>query len=175
MVVRISLKILCALAALLVAGMGMAQAQGPGDTVSSLMKTSLDPAAQKLWKAVSYVATEQGVTETAPSTDADWQLLREQADQLMKAAAVLMLPIVKIAASPSTERPAFQYQPHEIEELRRQKLREWRDYVQQLQLSTQNLAGAIDKKDPEQLQELGVPVYRACEGCHARFWYKPVE
>lgn len=144
----------------------------PDLTVAELMKDTINPSAQALWKAVSYVATETGVTETEPKTEADWMALRKQADTLAKAGAMLILPTLKIANDKSRT-PAYQYTPAEIEQLRQQEMPAWREYSQRLQTTTQQLIGAIDKRDLASYIELGAPINQACEGCHGQFWYKP--
>lgn len=70
------------------------QAQASADemTVHSIMKQQLAPHATAIWEAVSYIATEQGVEEHAPQTDADWMALRANAVALMEAARLLKQP-----------------------------------------------------------------------------------
>ena len=144
----------------------------PDLTVAQLMKETINPSAQALWKAVSYVATEAGVTETEPKTDADWVALRKHSDALAKAGNMLILPVLKIADS-QARTPAYQYTPREIEQLRQSNLSSWREYSQRLQTTTQQLTGAIDKQDLAAYIELGAQLNQACEGCHGQFWYKP--
>ena len=136
------------------------------------MKDTINPSAQALWKAVSYVATEAGVTETEPKSEADWAALRKPADTLAKAGVMLSLPTLKIANDKSRT-PAYQYTPAEIEQLRQQEMSAWRDYSQRLQATTQQLISAIDKRDLAAFIEQGAQINQACEGCHGQFWYKP--
>jgi hypothetical protein len=143
----------------------------PDLTVAELMKDTINPSAQALWKAVSYVATEAGTTETEPRTDADWAALRKHADVLVRAGSLLILPTLKIAKD-QARTPAYQYTPVEIEQLRQQGLSSWREYSQRLQTTTQKLIGAIEKHDLPAYIELGAPINQACEGCHAQFWYR---
>ena len=68
----------------------------PQITINALMKDTIDPAASALWTAVSYTATVEGITETMPETEEDWNALRARADELIKAGALLMLPGLKV-------------------------------------------------------------------------------
>src|SRR5690606_5126827 len=59
-------------------------------TIEDLMTDTIAPNAESLWRAVSYVATDAGITETAPQSDEDWATLRDSANALIAAADELM-------------------------------------------------------------------------------------
>lgn len=145
----------------------------PTITIQDLMNDTINPNVRALWNAVSYTVTEQGATDTKPTSEADWIALREKADALLKGAATLMLPALKITSDAAVKTPAYQYTPTEIEQLRRENADIWREYVQRLQATTQALIKDIENRDVEAYTEHGSPINQACEGCHADFWYRP--
>lgn len=146
---------------------------GPQVTVSELMKDTINPSARALWRAVSYVATVDGVTETRPETEEDWNALRGQADALIKAGAMLMLPGLKVNDL-SAVPPPYQFTPAEIERLVQQDPGAWRNYAERMQTAVLQLMDAIDRRDLTAYTELGPPINQACEGCHAQYWYRPM-
>lgn len=145
----------------------------PQVTISALMKDTINPAARALWTAVSYTATAEGVTETMPETEDDWNVLRARADELMRAGAMLMLPGLKVDEL-SAIPPNYQYTPAEIERLIQQDPGVWRNYAERMQTTVLQLIGAIEKRDLTTFMELSPPINQACEGCHSQYWYRPM-
>ena len=145
----------------------------PQITINALMKDTIDPAASALWTAVSYTATVEGITETMPETEEDWNALRARADELIKAGALLMLPGLKVNDL-SVVPPDFQYSPAEIEQLVQQDPGLWRNYAERMQTTVLQLMEAIDRRDLVAYTELGPPINQACEGCHGQYWYRPM-
>ena len=141
-------------------------------SVATLMKDSINPSAQALWRAVSYVVSADGATETKPETEADWQKLREQADALMKAGATLMLPGLRANDDPSAQRANYQNPPADVERLMQMNKLEWNDYARNMQTATIAIMATIDKRDVTAFTEAGPPLNQVCETCHAQFWYK---
>lgn len=146
----------------------------PDVTVNALMKDSIEPAARKLWNAVSYVVSETGTQETSPQSNADWNALRDSADVLMKTALTLQLPGLRIHADPDAERPDFQFSPEEIEARLSANPAPWRSYAQHMQTTTLQILGAIERRDLIEYTTMGVTLNEACEGCHAEYWYRPL-
>ncbi len=143
-------------------------------TVASLMRDTINPSSRAIWRAVSYTVTAEGTTETAPTTDADWQALRTEAESLLRAATLLMLPTLTVGdMQAAADRPGFQYTPAEIERLRVQQTDAWRSYAQQLQTTTLQVLKTIEQRDVNAYVEAGPPINQACEGCHGQFWYRP--
>jgi hypothetical protein len=144
-----------------------------GTTVEDLMVNTIAPGAEALWRAVSYVATDTGVTETAPQSDADWNRLRDSANALIAAGDELQATereILTNAYDPATA--AFQYSPNEIRELLTENPEPWRSYAQLMQERTRMTLQAIEFRDLMGLVEFGAQVNEACEGCHAAYWYR---
>ncbi len=147
-------------------------ASPPATTIEELMNELVMPSAQQLWNAVSYVATEAGVTETLPDTDEEWSQLRTNALALIEAGNTLMLSGLQVGeGDPATA--AFQDTPDEIAQLLTDNPQSWQSYIEQLQESTQLTLQAIEFRDVMGLQDFGGQINEACEGCHAQYWYRP--
>jgi len=145
-------------------------------TVEDLMTDVVQPGAEELWRAVSYVATEDGVTETAPQTDDDWAQLRDTANALIAAGDELMntnREILTSAFDPATA--SFQFTPDEIRQMLAEDPEPWRNYLRQMQESTRMTLQAIEFRDLMGLVEFGAQINEACEGCHAAYWYRPAD
>lgn len=145
-------------------------------TVEDLMRHAVAPSAESLWRAVSYVATDAGITETAPQSDEDWNRLRDSANALIAAADELMITereILTNAFDPATA--SFQYSPNEIRDMLTEDPEPWRNYARLLQDRTRMTLQAIEFRDLMGLVEFGAQINEACEGCHASYWYRPPE
>lgn len=145
----------------------------PDVTVNALMKEIIDPAARELWTAVSYVVTAEGTEETSPQTDEDWARLRLRADALMQASMTLQLPGLRMHADANAPRPDFQFTPREIEAAVADNPFPWRGYAQDMQMTTLQILGAIERRDLMEYSSLGVTLNDACDGCHGEYWYRP--
>jgi hypothetical protein len=140
------------------------------------MNSVVMPNVEELWTAVSYVATEEGVTETQPDSDADWQRLRTSALTLVEAGNMLMIPGREIMnPDAGTDTAGFQLTGEEIRQLIEQDPQTWLFYAQQLQETTRRTLQAIELRDVMGLSEWGAQINEACEGCHAEYWYRPQE
>lgn len=137
------------------------------------MTNTIMPSAEALWRAVSYVATDTGVTETAPQSDADWAALRDSANALITAGDDLQdtnREILTSAFDPGTT--DFQLTPDEIRQMLAENPEPWRNYARQMQESTRMTLQAIEFRDLMGLVEFGAQINEACEGCHATYWYR---
>lgn len=143
-------------------------------SVRDLMKTLIDPNARELWGGVSYVQTEQGVDETVPQTQEDWDALRRNAIALIEGSNALMLPGRKIDPAPDTVTPDFQFTPQEIEQMLAEDPETWIINLQTMQDSVLQTLEMIDRKDILGFTERGATINEACETCHAQYWYKPL-
>jgi len=142
--------------------------------LSDLMKNLIQPSADTLWKAVSYVVTGEGTTETQPETTEDWERLRTSALALIEAGNALMLPGRQVAAGMAEEYPEFQYRPEEIETLIAENPDSWNRYAQSMQALTRDTLRAIEFRDLMGLTDFGARINEACQDCHGQFWYRPL-
>ena len=144
------------------------------DTVEALMDSIVMPNVDHIWRAVSYVANAEGVTETKPETDEDWSALRESALALIEAGDELMDTDREIFSGEFDQTTmSFQYSPDEIKQLLAEDPQPWQNYLRQMQDMTRMTLQAIELKDVVGLQDFGAQINRSCEGCHADYWYRP--
>jgi hypothetical protein len=145
-----------------------------GPSIRLLMNTDVAPHAMTLWQAVRYVATADGVVEdVAPKTPADWQTLADSAFALIAAGEVLLKDgLLADAAAPDGD---YKFTGPEIQALLDANPDGWRYYVEQMQFATNATLEAIVRRDIIGLMESGATINNACNGCHAEFWYRPLE
>lgn len=144
-------------------------------TLRSLMNDLIDPSAQALWQAVSYVVTGEGVSETQPTTTEDWERLRTSALALIEAGNALMLPGRQVdEPANAADYPDYQYRPDEIAALIAADPDSWNRYAQDMQLLTRDTLTAIGFRDLMGLTDFGARINEACQDCHAQFWYRPL-
>ena len=144
-------------------------------SVKMLMNDTLQPHATALWQAVRYTVTEAGVVEdVTPTSDDDWNRLRDSALRLIEGANALLLPGRPIDLLPlAQDYPDWQYPPEEIQAMVAANPRGWLNYIQQMQQSTRSTLETIERKDVQGLMDVGGQINNACQGCHAEFWYRP--
>lgn len=142
--------------------------------LNQLMNNLIQPSADTLWTAVSYVITSEGTTETQPETTEDWERLRTSALALIEAGNALMLPGRQVAAEVAAEYPEFQYRPDEIEALIAADPASWNGYAQDMQALTRDTLRAIEFRDLMGLTDFGARINEACQNCHSQFWYRPL-
>jgi len=141
-------------------------------TLSELMRDMIQPTADTLWMAVSYVSTLEGVVETSPQTDEDWERLRTAALALIEAGNALMLPGRPVMGEVPANYPQFQYRPDEIEALIAADPDSWNGYAQGMQEWTRETLAAIGFRDQLGFSDFSARINDACQGCHAQFWYR---
>ncbi|MES2626797.1 MAG: hypothetical protein V4628_16035, partial [Pseudomonadota bacterium] len=117
-------------------------------SVRDIMNSVINPNARQLWGGVSYVESEEGVEETFPQTQEDWDRLKANAIALVEGSNALMLPGRGMnSAGVTPDRPDFQFAPEEIEQLLRDDPENWIINLQAMQDSVLETIDAIDRKD----------------------------
>lgn len=144
------------------------------NTVHDIMSALIIPNSGRLWNAVSYVVTADGVTETMPETDEDWAQLRASAIALVEGANALMVPGREVdSPARGATYPAYQFTPDEIAQLLNENSQPWLQALEQLQQSTLRTLQAIELRDIGGLTNWGAEINQACESCHSQYWYRP--
>ncbi len=142
----------------------------PIATVRDLMDGQIDPAADALWDAVAYVASDQGIEDRRPRTAADWQALRSQALVLIEATNLLAIPGRRVAAVDGPAGPG-ELRPAEIRRRIESGRTAFVQYAGLLRAAGLKALAAIDAEDPQALLEAGGVIDEACEACHVAYWY----
>ena len=136
------------------------------------MDAEIDYNADWLWDAVSTEISAKGVIDKRPRTDEDWKEARNHAIALLEATNLLQMPGRAVAKpGEKSENPGIEEGPEEIKALMDADRASWVKYTRGLYDATKLMLDAIDKKDADQLLDLGDQLDQACEKCHMHYWY----
>ena len=141
-------------------------------TIKDLMDAEVDYNADWLWDAVSTETSAQGVIDRRPQTDDDWKDARYHAIALLEATNLLQMPGRAVAKpGEKSENPGVEEGPEEIKALMDADRASWVKYTRGLYDATKLMLDAIEKKDADQMLDLGDQLDQACENCHKYYWY----
>jgi hypothetical protein len=136
------------------------------------MLSIVDPSADVVWLAVTAEQSAEGLKETAPVSDDDWQKVRQGAIALTEAANLLMMPGRHVAGpGEKSETPGIELEPSEMEALIDKDRGAWVARARSLHDAGLAVLQAIDAKDAQKVFEVGEQIERACESCHKQYWY----
>lgn len=144
----------------------------PVATLQEIMLSVIDPNVDPIWNSVSTVATKDGVVEKVPSTDEEWNVLKNHAIVLIEAANLLQIPNRAVAhAGSSTSIHPVELQPAEVEKLIQANRKDFNNKAINLQNAAKSALVAIKEKNPDALLQVGSQIEHACEQCHSTYWY----
>ena len=121
---------------------------GPAEPVLDmhhLMELVLDPPADFLWDSAGTIITAEGATELAPTTEAGWTAVADQAAVLAEVSNLLVL-------SGRSRGPG------------------WDQYAVGLRAAAERVQEAAEARDPDALFDAGGDLYQVCRGCHQVYW-----
>lgn len=144
-----------------------------GLSILDLMSTRIDPAADRLWRAVAFISTKDGTVQRQPRTRSEWQQQRYYALTLINSSAVLMLPhrVVGHAGQSLADPGAGDYTPAQSLAAIRQDPRTFVAFARVLNEAARSAVRAIERRNANELLAAGGDIDDACERCHRRFWY----
>jgi cytochrome c553 len=141
-------------------------------TIKDLMLGVIDPAADVVWLAVSFVNGDKGIVETRPRNDMEWAAIRRGAVALAESTNLLQMPGRRVAApGEKSETPGIELEPEEMDALIAKEPAAWNRHAKDLYTATMLALAAIDAKDSDKLFEVGETIEAACEACHKSYWY----
>ena len=145
-----------------------------GTSIKDLMESIVDPSADVLWGAVGTVVDKEGIHETLPKTQDDWQDVRRAAVRMIEGANLLMVP-GRDAAPPGTksETPGVELEPPQIAELVKKKRASFDAFAKALRGLGFEALRASEAQNIEALSDVGGRMENVCESCHQTFWYPP--
>ena len=111
----------------------------------TLMNSVIEKHANVVWESVGLVDTAQGTEELRPHTDAEWTNIREAAVTITEAGNLLMLVP------------------------RAQDADEWMRKAGDLITQGERMVGAIDRRNPQEVFDVGADLYEACVNCHRKY------
>jgi hypothetical protein len=110
-----------------------------------LMDNVMERQADIVWNAVGTIVTAEGVEERRPKTDEEWQALKAAAINLTETGNLLMI-------AP-----------------RAQDGDRWMQNVQMMMAQGERMIAAIDRKNPQDVFDVGSDLYDTCTTCHMQY------
>lgn len=144
----------------------------PAASLQELMIFVIDPNIDPIWNSVVTVSSYEGVVETRPETEEQWQKLRGHAITLREAYHLLAVPGRHVAGQNAiTSSGGGELHAEQVQALIDSHWGEFLQHAAQLQIASDQLLKAIDARNADALEEAGGVVEHACENCHSKFWY----
>src|SRR5438128_1645464 len=146
----------------------------PVVSMKELMRDMIDPASDYVFDAVKTTITRQGVLETKPQTDQDWERIRVGAVTLAEGAYLLKVP--RPFAPPgdennSTGPDATELSPAQIKAKLEADPVLWNAKIEALRNVGLEVLDIVRRKDVKELWDAGYNLEQACESCHLIYWY----
>jgi hypothetical protein len=145
----------------------------PVVSVKELMRDMLDPASDFVFNAVGTEVTKNGVVETVPKTQADWDRIRIGAVTLAEGAYLLKVP--RPFAPPGDENaragPEWELSPAQIKAKLDADPVLWNAKIEALRNVGLEVLEIVKKKDVNELWDAAENLDEACENCHLEYWY----
>jgi len=130
--------------------------------------------ADNIFNAVGSVVTKDGVVDTEPKTDEDWEKIRFGAVTL--AEGVYLLKIPRPFAPPgdennSTGPEATELSPAQIQAKLEKDPVLWNAKIEALRNVGLEVMEIVKNRNVNELWDAGDNLDRACETCHVEYWY----
>lgn len=165
------------LGASLIALWGCAQSQPesayrPTATIKDIMNSFIDPSANDIWNSVAVTVDLEGVHESFPQTDDDWDAVHRSAVSLLEGTNLLLIPGRTVAEPGArSENPDTELEPSDIQELIDMDFDNWTQRAHRLHDVASQTLTSIEARDTAGFSESVNALDRACEGCHLDYWY----
>lgn len=143
----------------------------PQATLQDVMNHIVDPEADVIWNATGSIATKNGIVESFPKTDEDWEAQRRAALRLLEASNVLLIPDRTVTNTPFASAGPGVFSSDEVQQKIYSNRAVFNALALNLRGAAQQLLKASDKRDVSSLLALGDALDQACEACHKTFWY----
>jgi hypothetical protein len=144
----------------------------PTATIKDLMQSTIDQSADVVWLAVMSVHTDQGIVDTRPQGDEEWNTVRLGALALAESANLLLMPGRRVARpGEKSETPGVELEPEEMDVLIAEDREGWNQRARALRSAALEALQAIEAKDADTLFAVGEQIELSCEGCHSAYWY----
>lgn len=112
---------------------------------ADFMNWVLDPAADVIWGSAGTITTLDGEEDLAPTTEAEWDAVRNAAALIAESGNLLMLPGRAVDDG------------------------DWMELSQGLITVGERAIAAAEARDDEQLFDVGGQIYNVCLACHQRY------
>lgn len=145
-------------------------------TVQDLMAEVIDPSSKVVFGAVSSQTTATGTVETAPKSDAEWNVVRHNALMMVEGANLLLIP-GRHMAKPENMHKANEGElpPAEIEVRVGYDRAAWNRFAIAFRDAAVGALKAAEAHRKDDFGPVSEAIDMACENCHLRFWYPDQE
>jgi hypothetical protein len=141
-------------------------------TIKDIMDSMIEPSGDFVFESVQEIADEHGITEKAPSTDAEWEGVRHHLYVLVEAPNLLTMGHRKAARPEDRSKyPQIENEPEEIQKLLDADRPSFVRRARRLQDAAATALKAVDAKDKVALFHAIDGIDKACENCHLHYWY----
>ena len=141
-------------------------------TIKDIMDSMVEPSGDFVFESVQEIADEQGITEKAPQTDAEWENVRHHLFVLLEAPNLLTMQDRKAARPEDKSRyPQVENEPEEIQKLVDADRPSFIRRARRLQDAAALAMKAVDAKNKDALFHAIDDIDKACENCHLHYWY----
>jgi len=138
------------------------------------MKYMIDPVADHIFNAVGSTLTRHGTVDVEPKTEEDWDKIRIGAISLAEAASLLKIrrPFTPPGDENNSTGPdAVELSPAQITAKVERDPVEWNARVEALRNVALEALDVVQRKDVNELWDVGENLDKACEACHRSYWY----
>ena len=141
-------------------------------TIKDIMDSMVEPSGDFVFESVQEIADEQGITEKAPKTDAEWENVRHHLFVLLEAPNLMTMGDRKAARPEDRSRyPQVENEPEEIQKLLDADRPSFIRRARRLQDAAALAMKAVDAKNKDALFHAINDIDKACENCHLHYWY----
>jgi cytochrome c556 len=146
----------------------------PVVSVKELMKYMIDPVADNIFNAVGTTVTKQGMVDVEPKTEEDWDKIRIGAITLAEGAYLLKVrrPFTPPGDENNSSGPdAVELSPAQITAKVERDPVEWNARIEAMRNVALEALDVANRKDVNELWDVGENLDKACEACHRSYWY----
>lgn len=142
-------------------------------SVRELMEALIDPVADWVFDAAVVDVSAEGISETMPQTDEDWQRVENGLLILAESTNLLEMPRPMVPAGEETDKEPGgpELTPAEIEARITADRGLWNRHAEELREAALASLAPVRAHDADALFDVGDRIDRACESCHLEFWY----
>lgn len=139
-------------------------------SIKELMDSTVDPAADGVWEAVSVIVDDKGIHRHEPHDETEWHAVRQHAVSLIESMNLVMIE-GRHAAPQGSRAGLGELTPHQIDATIAANRAEFNQFAVATREAGVEALGAIDRKDTAALTRIGGVLDERCESCHTTFWY----
>jgi hypothetical protein len=146
----------------------------PVVSVKELMRDMIDPLADNIFDSVGTVINKNGVVNTEPRTDQDWEKIRIGAVTIAEGAYLLKIPRPFTPPGDennSTGPDAEELSPAQIKAKLEADPVLWNAKIEALRNVGLEVIEIVKRKDTKELWDAAENLDQACENCHLEYWY----